>query len=294
MSVRTAWEIAALEDVRLAPSPRQQQPAPARVCGGLCLTPPGPSLGPRRCRQGRGTPQRGAHPLSARLFCSWSALPAPLVGHKWAGAWVSLVLGPTPGPGEPPGKSWGACPTGELGWVRCGSCPFCLSPTKLRRRFLLLGLETPLEEGRGRSGPRAPHPGPVLWAGLLDEARRSLRPEPCWWGEGRTPWGQTSGRRALGLRPGPTPPAAGAGPGPATPSSGSVSPLLPSAPAPPPSPLPHRCLVARPRTQRLLAIQGEVPRAWPSGSGGQLGPVLAALGLGCEFSGQEPYLVQKL
>lgn len=108
MSVRTAWEIAALEDVRLAPSPRQQQPAPARVCGGLCLTPPGPSLGPRRCRQGRGTPQRGAHPLSARLFCSWSALPTPLVGHKWAGAWVSLV---------PPGSHpwpWGT-PRQELG-----------------------------------------------------------------------------------------------------------------------------------------------------------------------------------
>lgn len=265
------------------------------ACAAASASPlPGPASDPGAADRGGAHPSAGPTPSALGYSVAGQPSPPPLwdISGQELGSLLSWV--PPLALGNPPGKSWGACPTGELGWVRCGSCPFCLSPTKLRRRFLLLGLETPLEEGRGRSGPRAPHPGPVLWAGLLDEARRSLRPEPCWWGEGRTPWGQTSGRRALGLRPGPTPPAAGAGPGPATPSSGSVSPLLPSAPAPPPSPLPHRCLVARPRTQRLLAIQGEVPRAWPSGSGGQLGPVLAALGLGCEFSGQEPYLVQKL
>lgn len=75
MSVRTAWEIAALEDVRLAPSPRQQRPAPGPVCAAAASSPfPGaPSQGPGAADREGHTPQLGPVSLSSRLFGSYSA-----------------------------------------------------------------------------------------------------------------------------------------------------------------------------------------------------------------------------
>lgn len=91
LSVRTAWEIAALADVRLAPSPRQQRPAPAPRAAAASS----PSRPPPRTpalQPGEGHPPLGPVFLSSGLFCSLSALP--LAGPRWAGGWVSL--GPCP------------------------------------------------------------------------------------------------------------------------------------------------------------------------------------------------------
>lgn len=94
MSVRTAWEIAALEDVRLAPSPRQQRPAPGPVCAaGLLLTPPGPPAKDPGAADRRGAPHSWGR-FSSALGCSVAfqppATPPLLAGHRWAGAWVPL------------------------------------------------------------------------------------------------------------------------------------------------------------------------------------------------------------
>lgn len=58
------------------------------------------------------------------------------------------------------------------------------------------------------------------------------------------------------------PPVSQAGPGPSDVLWFSFAPHCPVSPPLLPTPLPsHRCLVERPRTEHLLAIQGEVPRA---------------------------------
>lgn len=68
-------------------------------------------------------------------------------------------------------------------------------------------------------------------------------------------------------------------------------PLVWSPPLFPPTSLPPmpRCLVEQPRTERLLAIRGRFPG--PRVEEASAGLVLAALGVGCELSGREPYLL---
>lgn len=137
LSVRTAWEIAALEDVRLAPSPRPRQPAPAPVrAAGLCLTLPGPPR-TQALQTGEG-PTHGWGRCPSAPGCSVACGPSPLppapalVGHRWAGTWVSLVPVPTPDPGESRGQSWGVHPAARSHpdypqpWESWGDTPSCL------------------------------------------------------------------------------------------------------------------------------------------------------------------------
>lgn len=136
MSVCTAWEIAALEDVRLAPSPRQQRPAPGPVrAASLLLTLPGPPAKDPGAA-GRGGPHPQPGPCSPALGCSNSAPPRlPLLGHRWAGAWVSLRHSMFP-----PHLWVILARAGRLchSSARAGSLPLCLSLRKPRR---------PLERG---------------------------------------------------------------------------------------------------------------------------------------------------
>lgn len=122
--------LAALEDVRLAPSPRQQRPAPGPCAASLLLTLPGPQPRTQALQTGEGhTPQLGPVFLSSRLFCSIPASPPPLVGHRWAGAWVSL--GPSLFPAPTLGTRAGAfAPQQSQGRTRA---PLCLSLSQLRR-----------------------------------------------------------------------------------------------------------------------------------------------------------------
>lgn len=77
-------------------------------------------------------------------------------------------------------------------------------------------------------------------------------------GRGQPPGSQTSGRKAVGLRPCSHSWSHRKGLAPVM-SSGSVSsPHSPVSPPPPPD-SPTECLVGRPRTERLLAIPGRFP-----------------------------------
>ncbi|XP_054942957.1 disabled homolog 2-interacting protein isoform X1 [Physeter macrocephalus] len=76
LSVRTAWEIAALEDVRLAPSPRQQQPAPAPCVRPASASPlPGPAEDPGAAD--REVLTRGWGRFPSALGCSVAYRPSP-------------------------------------------------------------------------------------------------------------------------------------------------------------------------------------------------------------------------
>lgn len=177
MSVRTAWEIAALEDVRLAPSPRQQRPTPAPC---VRRPPPhpsrAPSQGPRHCRQARGAPQLGPVFLSSRLFCSFSALPTPTcrtqVGRSLGPSGFLPVTSPSPSPGH---KSWGVCPTAEPGPARATLMPQPQAaedspgflPQGLRHAPRAGVAKGPAGGGVGEAPTTPnPHPGPALrdWA----------------------------------------------------------------------------------------------------------------------------------
>lgn len=258
MSVRTAWEIAALEDVRLAFSPRQQQqPAAARPAQRPPSHPSRPSRGPRRCRQGQGRGAAGRVFLSSRLLCSFPPL-LPLAGRRWAGA-GSLVAHPTrahPRSRKRLPRAWvmsvwagarqGLCR--QQSQARQGPPPLppCFGkPSKP-------GGEHRACSG-GRAGHRATrkgcalgwpalHPGPACSGrGLLDAAcsqsgqRQSLVQDPR---------AQTSGRRVGGLSP--APPATQAGPDPGLSSPGSAVPRWlsrgPSSPLPPTPLLSCQCL----------------------------------------------------
>ena len=179
---------------------------------GLCLTPPGPSRGPGRCRQGGAPPRLGPVSLRSRLFCSLSALPAPPAGHRWAGAWVSLVPPCShPWPWGISGRSWGLHPAAR-------SRPVCLSRGKLGRPLPAAGA------GDAPPGPRLPQspPGRGEHGGGLGPhctpswgETSSVSPETRLWGEGRTPKGHRPQEgRPWGRRPCPTPLATQAGPGP--------------------------------------------------------------------------------
>lgn len=212
MSVRTAWEIAALEDVRLAPSPRPRQPAPAPVrAAGLCLTLPGPPR-TQALQTGEG-PTHGWGRCPSAPGCSVACGPSPLppapalVGHRWAGTWVSLVPVPTPDPGESRGQSWGVHPTARSHpdspqpWESWGDTPSCLwggscstgtqsSPRKGSTR------------GMGGSDHTAPRPGVEPAVQLAQRPAGGERAGP-------PERSQTSGRQAVARwRPCPTPLAA--------------------------------------------------------------------------------------
>ena len=188
MSVRTAWEIAALEDVRLAPSPRQQRPAPGPVCAaGLLLTLPGAPAEDPGAADRRGARLGPVFP-SSRLFCGFSALRAPRpLRDRWAGAWVCLgpSLFPPPALGNLR-RELGVRPTAEpgqrsRGWAIRRSRPLCLSLSlgELRPSERALSPSRPWgrwpaaaggrghhrahrvgECGKGRPDHVAPHPGP--------------------------------------------------------------------------------------------------------------------------------------
>lgn len=147
------------------------------------------------------------------------------------------------------GKSWGVCPAGSQGWASC------LSRRKLR---------SPLERALSPSCPRGwrhatraqvateiPRKGsaagvaqttlhPVLGLcseqGLLGESCSSVRPETCWWREGRTPKGHRPQEGSCGAEALPQSWPHRQGLAPVMSSSGSVSIPLPSEPSPPPYP----------------------------------------------------------
>lgn len=134
----SAWEIAALEDVRLcSPLQDRRQPAPALRAAGLCLTLRA-HRGPRRRRQGRGKPTHGwgRFPLSPRLFCSLGPPHCPRltsrdISGQELGSLSSLFPPPTlgnlgaraggihPQPGAIPTafsrESWGVTPSQAFG-----------------------------------------------------------------------------------------------------------------------------------------------------------------------------------
>lgn len=163
MSARTAWEIAALEDVRLAPSPRQQQPAPAPCVRPASASPlPGPAEDPGAAD--REVLTRGWGRFSSALGCSvaYRPSPPPLAGHRWAGAWVSLVPPCShPWPWGISGRSWGVHPAAR-------SRPICLSRGKLGRPLPVAGA------GDAPPGPRLPQSPPGR--GARRGARTTLRP----------------------------------------------------------------------------------------------------------------------
>lgn len=256
MSVRTAWEIAALEDVRLAPSPRPRQPAPAPVrAAGLCLTLPGPPR-TQALQTGEG-PTHGWGRCPSAPGCSVACGPSPLppapalVGHRWAGTWVSLVPVPTPDPGESRGQSWGVHPAARSHpdypqpWESWGDTPSCLWGGSCST-----GTQSSPRKGSNRGPQLRPHCTPS-WGGTCS----SVSPETCWWGAGRTPRKVTDLRKAgLGgvealphssgrigrAWPQGRPPLVLTHPSPAR------TPLLPGESSPP---LSRRCLVERPRTE---------------------------------------------
>lgn len=211
LSVRTAWEIAALEDVRLAPSPRPRQPAPAPVrAAGLCLTLPGPPR-TQALQTGEG-PTHGWGRCPSAPGCSVACGPSPLppapalVGHRWAGTWVSLVPVPTPDPGESRGQSWGVHPAARshpttLSRGKAGETPLPASGAGAAP----LGPRVP--PGRGATGGHssdhtAPRPGVEPAVQLAQRPAGGERAGP-------PERSQTSGRQAVaGWRPCPTPLAA--------------------------------------------------------------------------------------
>ena len=151
MSVRTAWEIAALEDVRLAPSPRQQQPAPAP-----CVRPASasPLLGPAEDpgAADREVLPRGWGRFPSALGCSVAYRPSPRplrdIGGQEHGSLSSLPV-PTPGPGESQAGAGAFTP-------QPGAAPSASAVGSWGDPFLPLGLET-LHQGPGC--PRAPQEG---------------------------------------------------------------------------------------------------------------------------------------
>ena len=204
MRVRTAWEIAALEDVRLAPSPRPRQPAPTPVrAAGLCLTLPGPPR-TQALQTGEG-PTHGWGRFPSAPGCSVACGPSPLppvpspAGRKWAGTWVSLVLVPTPTLGNLGARAGASIP-------QPGATPTAFSRGKAG--------ETPLPASEAGAAPPGPRVGEQQgvgdsrphctqsWGGTCS----SVSPETCWWGEVRTPRKVTDLRKAGrgGWRPCPT------------------------------------------------------------------------------------------
>lgn len=191
--MRTAWEIAAPEDVRLAPSPRPQRPAP-----GPCVRPPPPhpSRGPqprtRRCRQGRGTPPSWGR-FSSALGCS----ACPLPHLRDIGGQVLGSLGPSLFPAPAPDTQAGPWPRSRDGLSQGQPSASGSEETlgKSAEPVLPQGLETwrqgwgchgAHQEGeRGRGGPDhtapRPGPGPRSGNGLSDETCSSVRPGTRWW-----------------------------------------------------------------------------------------------------------------
>lgn len=271
MSVRTAWEIAALEDVRLAPSPRQQRPAPGPVrAASLLLTLPGPPAKDPGAA-GRGGPHPQPGPCSPALGCSNSAaLPAP---HFWDIGGQGLGLSPSfhvsiPSLGNL-GKSWAFVPQQLQGWQ-----PPPLPQPQEAQETLRKRAEPSLPPGPGL--PQSPAGGSVggraqatlqpvramLSEQLSAETCCSVRPETCC-AERAGPQGpQTSGRKAMGAH------RRGLAPGM---SSHPVSPPTAQRASPPPSPTSPVNASERPRANRLLAIPGRFPGLRQQGTGGQRG-----------------------
>lgn len=260
MSVRTAWEIAALEDVSLAPSPRQQRPAPGPVCAaGRLLTLPGPPAEDPGAADRTGARLGLAFP-SSRLFCGFSALSAPPLlwdtGGQELGS-VSVPPCPRPQPWVISGQSWWfAQPQGRGATPSASASGSRGDPRKEPEPFPALGLEACRCQGpRSPRSPQSP-PGWGVWEGWP----RSCSTPPWSWPvpqEGplrgslqfgvardrpvrreQAPQGsQTSGRKAVGAMALP----------PLLPTQAGPSPrdvlwfgLLPSSPPP----LSHQCLDA--------------------------------------------------
>ena len=164
LSVRTAWEIAALEDVRLAPSPRPRQPAPAPMrAAGLCLTLPGPPR-TQALQTGEG-PTHGWGRCPSAPGCSVACGPSPLppapalAGHRWAGTWSLSSLPPPLTLGNLGARAGASIP-------KPGATPTTLSHGKAG--------ETPLPAsgaGAAPPGPRVP-PGRGATRGWVAQTTR--------------------------------------------------------------------------------------------------------------------------
>lgn len=295
MSVRTAWEIAALADVSLAPSPRQQRPAPARVCGRLLLSLPGAPAKDQALQTGKGHPHSWGR-FSPALGCSVAIQPAAPTCGTQAGrerGSPGPSLFPAPAPGLCPAET--AEPAPALPQPQEARRPWerVLSPS--RPRAWRWGAPLRGREGEGRPRPHGTPAGTTLREGAL---RHNLQPGRPGHAGGQAP---PQGHRPQEGRPWGPPPRSPSwshrqGLAPIM-SSGSVSsPHSPARPPPPPpdSP-PTECLVERPWTEHLLAIQG----GSQGPTGGQRGrrcwrPSAGRAG-GRALSGQNLlYLVQKL
>lgn len=183
------------------------------MCGGLLLTPPGPpAKDPGTADRRGGLPQLGLVFLSSRLFCSFSALPAPAcrtqVGRSLGPSGFFPVTSPSPSPGH---KSWGVCPKAGPGPARATLMP---QPQAAEDTlgFLHQGLRhapkawschRPSRRGYG-GGPNHTKPPPRAHAqGLGSEEKSTVQLGQRHAGRARAaPKGhRPRGRRPWGLRP---------------------------------------------------------------------------------------------
>lgn len=157
-----------------------------------------------------------------------------------------------------------------------------------------LGLPQSPPGGREGEGWPRPHCTPSwAWTMLREWAlRRNLQysqARDMLLGEGSPPGSQTSGRKAVGLRPCSHSRSHRQGPAPVMSSGPVSSPHSPVSPPPPPDSPPTECLVGRPWTERLLAIPGRFPGPDSRRRRPARWPVLAALA-GLRALRPKPYL----